>query len=202
MIRRAPDVRSWEAAQKIVREWESGRRVSHRRGSGQAVYRRSHIPPIVERHDQEIRAFDCRALRRIPKWTVSRFRPDDLGKFRENGRSSHPPPSRSWSGSDHSSSSAWTGSGAIAIRQRRSGCRKKSRSRKGRTTNGSSKRSPGRFRSSRSRGSMVRRTVSGWLHLSPCSGGPGCESGTSSSSSGRKSPSAISPSGRIRMARP
>ncbi len=84
MIRRSLDVRSWEAAQKIVREWESGQRVS---------------PTVEEAAERFIDDLQSRGLsgdtvkkfelltaelsHEFPKWTVSRFRADDLGKFRE-----------------------------------------------------------------------------------------------------------------------
>jgi integrase len=84
MIRRSLDVRSWEAAQKIVREWESGQRVS---------------PTVEDASKRFIDDLKSRGLSRdtvkkfelltselsneFPKWTVSRFTPDNLGKFRE-----------------------------------------------------------------------------------------------------------------------
>jgi integrase/recombinase XerC len=84
MIRRSLDVRSWDAAQKIVREWESGQRVS---------------PTVEEASKRFIEDLNSRGLSKdtvkkfelltgelsneFPKWTVSRFTPDNLGKFRE-----------------------------------------------------------------------------------------------------------------------
>jgi site-specific recombinase XerD len=84
MIRKSLDVRSWEAAQKIVREWESGLRVS----------------PTVEEAskrfvaDLKSRGLSVDTVRKFELltgeisgefkgWLVNRFTPDALGKFRE-----------------------------------------------------------------------------------------------------------------------
>jgi integrase len=85
MIRRSLDVRSWEAAQKIVREWEAGKK--------------SDIPTVQEATKRFIADLKSRGLSgetvtkfelltaelsdQFSSWKVDRFTPDDLGKFRE-----------------------------------------------------------------------------------------------------------------------
>lgn len=84
MIRRSLDVRSWEAAQKIVREWESGQRVSPTVEEASGRF----IADLTSRglSKDTIKKFELMTgelAAEFPKWTMSRFRPDDLGKFRE-----------------------------------------------------------------------------------------------------------------------
>jgi integrase len=85
MIRKTLDVRSWEAAQKVVREMECGKPVE--------------IPSLEEASKRFIEDMMSRGLsadtikkfelltaelkRRFPNWQVDQFTPDDLGKFRE-----------------------------------------------------------------------------------------------------------------------
>jgi integrase len=84
-IRKSLDLTNWEAAQKLVRDWEIGKP--------------KEIPKVEEAAERFIADMNARGLTvdtvkkfellvneltaRFPNWTVDRFTPDDLGKFRE-----------------------------------------------------------------------------------------------------------------------
>lgn len=84
-IRKSLDLTNWEAAGKLDRDWE--------------IEKPKHIPTVVEAAKRFIADLKFRGLSpdtvkkfeltagelsaEFPKWLVSRFTPDDLGKFRE-----------------------------------------------------------------------------------------------------------------------
>jgi integrase len=84
-IRKSLDLTHWEAASKLVRDWE--------------IEKPKDVPTVEEAAKRFIADLKSRGLSRdtvkkfelitgelsaeFPKWTVSRFTPDDLAKFRE-----------------------------------------------------------------------------------------------------------------------
>jgi integrase/recombinase XerC len=86
MIRKSLDIRSWEAAQKLIRDWELGEA-------------KADIPTIQEASKRFLTDLKSRGLSQetinkfklltddlateFPRWRVDRFTPDNVGKFRE-----------------------------------------------------------------------------------------------------------------------
>jgi integrase len=89
MIRRSLDLRSWDAAQKLIREWESDGL-------------RADIPSVKDAAERFLADLASRGLSpdtikkfelltnelvaKFPVWRIDKFTPDDMGKFREEWR--------------------------------------------------------------------------------------------------------------------